>query len=143
MGKATAPKPLRWCTFRDGQGKRWTVDLTDSEIDYDSLTGPSGEPYAGCTLYDYHRIVVDLTEELWDQDVILLHEIMHVACNDSALRDELKEIRMKDKAGKAEEAVIRAVSTALYKILKQFGLRWPKKPAGVRAVRTRKVKLDD
>ena len=120
-------KLVRWATFKDGKGKQWIVDLTSSEIDHNSLTSEQGEPYLGCTLLEENRIVIEASAPRSEQDYILLHELMHVACNDTVLREELKEIRTGDRAEEAEEAVIRTVSASLYKILRQFGLAWPKR----------------
>ena len=134
MGKSKTRTSIRWLTFRDSKGKTWVVDITSSDIDHNSLTSEQGEPYSGCTLLEEHRIVLDAGSPRSEQDYILLHELSHVACNDNVLRKELKAIQTGDKAEDAEEAVIRAVSASLYKILRQFGLQWPERPKTARAL---------
>ena len=127
-------KPVRWASFRDGKGKTWIVDITSADIDHNSLTSEQGEPYLGCTLLEENRIVIEAGTSRAEQDYILLHELMHVACNDAALREALKEIRTGDRAEEAEEAVIKTISANLYKILRQFGLHWPLRPKPVQTL---------
>lgn len=117
-------EPLLWFPFRDHDGKPWRGELSSFEISPD-LRGPRGSRgYDGLTYCEDRRFIIDAASPRDVQDYVTLHELMHVSV-------------IKEKFGREEENVISKMAPPLYKILRQFGLRWPERPPEAAALERR------
>ena len=117
------PAPLPWFTFRDPDGRAWKVGLSCAD-DSPALTDAHGWTY-----FASGTVLLDVEESREHQDAIALHEMMHVAFGLG--RDA------------AEERIITRLAPRLLPILKQFGLRFPRRPRGVAALERRARESED
>lgn len=123
---------LRWYRFRGTRSYVWTVLLVTPQL-LASCLAPSHAPVRGLTIANpdasnpdasLYLVLVDASQSRADQDETLHHELMHVAAHESD--DVLHDA--------AEERAIRAMSPRLLPIFQNTaGLRWPRRPRGVRA----------
>lgn len=121
-------KPLDWFKFRDSEGSSWRSALSSFEISPDLKGRPGSTGFDGLTYCREKFFLIDAASPREVQDYITLHEIMHVSLSGHNF-------------GKEEEKVINEMAPPLYKILRQFGLKWPERPAEAAALERRARRL--
>jgi hypothetical protein len=108
---------LHWFSFA-AASKVWRVFLVDRR-ETDVLDGAKrGQVNIGMTYYEQRTIYLDAAEPRDVQDYIALHEILHAALDGARLPPWL------------EERVVRKLSPRLLPVLRLFGFRLPRRPAG-------------
>lgn len=112
-------KPLPWFEFADHGGRPWRVGLSCAD------DSPDLRDAHGVTYFASSAVLIDAENQREDQDAIVLHELLHVACADHYGRD------------KDEERIVSKAAPRLLRILRQFGLRFPRRPQGVAALERR------
>jgi hypothetical protein len=109
--------PLAWFSFRDHAGRAWRVGLSCAE------DSPDLEDANGWSYFESAAALVDVEQTRSEQDAITLHEILHVA--------------MGDDHDPAEERIVTTMAPRLLPILRQLGLKFPRRPRGVAALERR------
>lgn len=126
---------LLWYRFRGTREYAWTVLLVTPPL-LASCVAADHLPIRGLTIFTegLHLVLIDASQSRADQDETLHHELMHVAAHESD--DTLPDA--------AEERAIRAMSPRLLPIFQSTaGLRWPRRPRGVRAFERHAQTLTD
>lgn len=114
---------LLWFVFHDATGKDWRVYLAPGTHKALAPSTPRGTPNIGRTLRLERAIYIDAGQNRADQDVTLLHELMHAALTqDSSLSE------------RTEEMAVEALDSPLLSILQHTGWRPPRRPAGTAAL---------
>lgn len=107
-----------WLRLRIG-GQRWVVFLVSSKSKH--LKNEDGVECQGRCVYDKARIYIsrDLSDDVLEDTLIheLLHAVLSVTGADEAY----------GRSEKTEERIVKAITPAWHQVLKDLGLRLPKR----------------
>lgn len=118
-------KPLTWFDVTDHVGRVWHV-LLSCDADEPELTRASdGARLAGLTMFGRRVVFINAWCPRDEQDRAVIHEFAHIAFNHDT------------DPTPAEERVITRSTEELLPLLRQIGLRIPRRPAGAAALERR------
>jgi hypothetical protein len=116
--------PIVWFRFRGHGEVVWTVYLTARDIspEFEEFEQRTGDAASGFTLWERPEILIDAGSDTWDQEDTVLHEMCHVALRAAKISLFI------------EEEFISFLTPKLLPILRQEGLKIPKRPPGYLAL---------